>query len=187
MTQLVKNPPAIQETWVSSLGWENPLEKEMATHSIILAWEIQRTEEPGRLQPPGLKSWTCTHCCVQFSWVTQSYPTLFDPIDCSAPGFPITNSQSLLKLMSIKSVMPSIHLILCHPLLPPSIFPIIRVFPMSQFFGVSASASVLPMNIQNWSPLGWTDWISLQSKGFSRVFSNTTVQKHQFFGAQLSL
>ena len=65
---------------------------------------------------------------------------------------------------------------------------------MSQFFilggqsiEVSASASVLPMNTQDWSPLGWTGWISLQSKGLSRVFSNTTVQKHQFFGAQLSL
>ena len=67
-------------------------------------------------------------------------------------------------------------------------------FPVSQFIasgglsiGVSASASVLPMNIQDWFPLGWTDWISLQFKGFSRVFSNTTVQKHQFFGTQLSL
>ena len=67
-------------------------------------------------------------------------------------------------------------------------------FQMSQFFasggqsiGASALASVLPMNIQGWFPLGWTDWISLQSKGLSRVFSNTTVQKHQFFGTQLSL
>ena len=67
-------------------------------------------------------------------------------------------------------------------------------FQMSQLFasggqsiGVSASTSVLPMNTQDWSPLGWTGWISLQSKGFSRVFSNTTVQKHQFFGTQLSL
>ena len=67
-------------------------------------------------------------------------------------------------------------------------------FPMSQFFtsgdrgiGVSASASVLPMNIQDWFPLGWTGWISLQSKGLSKVFSNTAVQKHQYFGAQLSL
>ena len=55
-----------------------------------------------------------------------------------------------------------------------------------QSIGVSASASVLPMNIQDWFPLGWSGWISLQSKGLSRVFSNTTVQKHQFFGAQLS-
>ena len=81
-----------------------------------------------------------------------------------------------------------------RPLLLPSIFPSIRVFQMSWFLvsggqsiGVSASASVLPMNIQDWSPLEWTDWISLQSKGLSRVFSNTTVQRHRFFGAQLSL
>ena len=107
----------------------------------------------------------------------------------------ITNSWSLLKLMSIKLVMPSNHLILCRPLLlPPSIFPSIRVFSMSQFFtsggqsiGVSGLASVLPLSIQEWFLLGWTGWISLQSKGLSRVFSNTTVQKHQFFGAQLSL
>ena len=107
----------------------------------------------------------------------------------------ITNSWSLLKLMSIESVMPSYHLILCGPLLLlPSIFPSIGSFPMSQFFasggqsiGVSASTSGLPMNAQDWSPLGWTGWISLQSKGLSRVFSNTIVQKHQFFGDQLSL
>ena len=111
------------------------------------------------------------------------------------PPLSITNSQSLLKLMFISSVMPYNHLILCHPLLLlPSIFPSIRVFQMSQLLpwsgqsiGVSASASVLPMNIQEWFPLGWTGWISLQSKGFSRFFSNTTVQKHSFFGTQLSL
>ena len=90
----------------------------------------------------------------------------------------------------------------CHPAISSSVvpfssclqsFPASGSFPMSQLFtsggqniGVSASASVLPMNTQDWSPLGWTDWISLQSKGLSRVFSNTTVQKHQFFGAQLS-
>ena len=107
----------------------------------------------------------------------------------------ITNSQSLLKLLSIESVMPSNHFILCHPLLLLlSIFPSIRVFPVSLFFasggqsiGVSTSTSVLPMNIQDWFPLGLTDWISLQSKRLSRVFSNTTVQKHQFIGAQPSL
>ena len=106
----------------------------------------------------------------------------------------ITNSQSLLKLMFIESVMPSSHLILCRPLLLlPQSFPASGSFPMSQFFasggqniGVSASASVLPMNIQDWFPLGWTGWISLQSKGLSRVF-NTTVQKHQFFSVQPSL
>ena len=106
----------------------------------------------------------------------------------------ITNSGSSPKLMYIELVMPSSHLILCRPLLLlPPIPPSIRVFPMSQLFtwgsrstGASASASVLPMNIQDWSPLGWTGWISLQSKGLSRVFSNTTVQKHWFFSTQLS-
>ena len=105
-----------------------------------------------------------------------------------------TNSWSLLKLMSIESVMPSNHLILCCPLLlQPSIFPSIRVFSNESVlpirwskYWVSASASVLPMNTQDWSPLGWTGWISLQSKGLSRVFSNTTVQNHQFLGTQLS-
>ena len=97
----------------------------------------------------------------------------------------ITNSQSLLKLMSIESVMPSNHLILCRPLLlPPSIFPSIRVVSVESVFasggqniGVSASASVLSINIQDWFPLRWPGWISLQSKGLSRVFSNTTLQK----------
>ena len=106
----------------------------------------------------------------------------------------ITNSQSLPKVMSIESVMPSSHLILCCPFSScPQSLPASGSFPVSQFFtsggqriGVSASASVLPMNIQDWSPLGGTGWISLQSKGLSKVFSNTTVQKHQFFGAQLS-
>ena len=106
----------------------------------------------------------------------------------------ITNSRSLPKPMSIKSVMPSSHLILCRLLLLlPPILRALESFPMSQLFtwggqsiGVSASTSVLPMNTQDWSPLGLTGWISLQSKGLSRVFSNTTVQKHQFFGAQPS-
>ena len=117
----------------------------------------------------------------------------------------ITNSRSTPKPpcpspsgkpMSIESVMPSNHLILCRPLLLlPPILPSIRVFSqMSQLsssggqsIGVSASTSVPPMNTQDWSPSEWTGWISLQSKGLSRVFSNTTVQKHQFFSAQLSL
>ena len=101
----------------------------------------------------------------------------------------IINSQSLLQLMSIEFVMPSNHLFLCHPLLLPSIFPSIRVFSYEsilQSTGVSASASVLPMNIQDWFPSGWTGWISFLTKGLSRVFSNTTVQKHQFFSIQLS-
>ena len=106
----------------------------------------------------------------------------------------ITSSWRSLKLTFIESVMPSSHLILCLPLLLlPQSLPASRSFPMSQLFawggqstGVSALGSVLPKNTQDWSPLEWTGWISLQSKELSRVFSNTTVQKHQFFGAQLS-
>ena len=104
-------------------------------------------------------------------------------------GFPLsfTISQSLLKLLSIESVMPSNHLDLCCPLLLlPSVFPASGSFPMSWLFasggqriGGSGSASVLPMNIQGWFPLGLTGLISLQSKGLSRVFSSATVQKHQ--------
>ena len=107
----------------------------------------------------------------------------------------ITSSQSSPKPMSIKSVMSSNHLILCHPLSSyPQSFLASGSFQMNQLFawggqsiGVSGSTLVLPMNTQDWSPLGWTGWIFLQSKGLSRVFSNTTVQKHQFFSAQLSL
>ena len=102
----------------------------------------------------------------------------------------ITNSQSLLELMSIESVMPSNHLILCSPFSPAfslsqhQSFSVSRLFTWRQSVGASASVSVLPMNIQDWLPLGWTGWIFLQSKRLSRVFSNTTGQKHQFFGAQ---
>ena len=106
----------------------------------------------------------------------------------------ITISRSSLKLTSIKSVTPSSHLILCRPFSScPQSLPASESFPMSQLFtwggqsnGVSALASVLPKNIQGWSPLEWTGCISLQSKGLSRVFSNTTVQKHQLFSDQLS-
>ena len=106
-----------------------------------------------------------------------------------------TISQSLLKLMSIESVMPSSHLILGYPLLLlPSLFPSIRVFSNESALpirwlctGASTSTSVLPMNIQDWFPLGLTASVSLLYKGLSSVFSNTTVQKHQFFGAQTSL
>ena len=107
----------------------------------------------------------------------------------------MTNSSSLLKFKSTESVMPSNHLILCCPLFSHlQYFPASESFQMSLLFasggqsiGASASAKVLPMNIQDWFPLGLTGLISFLSKGFSKVFSNTTVQKHQFFGAQLSL
>ena len=132
------------------------------------------------------------HARYQFSSIQLS---LWDPMDCSMSGFPV--HHQLLELAQThvhRVVMPSNHLILCHPLLLlPSIFPTSGSFPMSQFFisggqriGASAPASVLPMNIQDWFPLGWTGWISLQSKGLSKVFSITTVQKHQFFSPQLT-
>ena len=106
----------------------------------------------------------------------------------------ITNSQSLLKLMSIESVMPSNYLVLCCPrFLLPSIFPSIRVFSNESALCIrwqkywSFSFSISPSNEHpGLISFEWTGWISLQSKGLSRVFSNTTVQKHQFFGAQLS-
>ena len=129
---------------------------------------------------------------VQFSCSVVSDSLWPHGLQRARPPLSITNSQSLLRLLSFESVMPSNCLILCRPLLlPPSIFPSIRAFQMSQFFasggqniGALASASLLPMNIQDGFPLGLTSLISLQSKGLARVFSNTTVQKHQFFSAQ---
>ena len=135
----------------------------------------------------------CTDCgfrielSVQFNSVAQSCPTLCNPMNRNTPGLPVHHQLP-------ESVMPYSHLILCHPLLfLPSIFPSIRVFSNESALHIrwpeywsSASTSVPPVNTQDWSLLGWTGWISLQSKGLSRVFSNTAVQKHQFFGAQLS-
>ena len=138
------------------------------------------------------------HLWVQFISVQSlSHVRLFVTpwtAECQA-SLSITNSQSLLKLMSIESVIPSNHLIHCYLLfLLPSTFPSIWVFSNDSVLHIrwpkywSFSFNiVLPMNTQDWSPLGMTGWISLQSKGLSRFFSNTTVQKHQFFGAQLSL
>ena len=119
--------------------------------------------------------------CVT-SWTASRQASLAPTVSCSQ-----------LKLMSIDSVMPCSHLILCHSPSPPALnlsqgqglFQSQLFTSGGQTTGATASASVLPMNTQDWLPLGWTAWISLQSKGLSRVFSNTTVQKHQFFGAQL--
>ena len=132
---------------------------------------------------------------IQFSSVIQLCPTLWDPMDCSTPGFSITISQSLHKLMSIEIVMPSNHLILCYCLLfLPSIYPSIKIFSNESVLHIrwpeywSFRFSISPsMNIQDWFPLGLTGWISLLSKALARVFSNTTDQKHQFFSTQLSL
>ena len=132
---------------------------------------------------------------VQFSLVAKSRLTLVTPWTAGSQAFlSITNSPSLLKLMSITSVMPSSHLILCHHLLLlPSIFPSIKVFSIESVLHIrwpkywSFSLNISPSNeYSGLISFRWTGWISLQSKGLSRVFSNTTVQKHQFFSAQLS-
>ena len=133
----------------------------------------------------------------QFSSVAQSSPTLCDPMNRSTPGLPVHHQHPEFTQTHVHwvgdAIQPS-H----SPLSPfsscPQSFPASGSFQMSQLFasggqriGVAASTSVLPMNTQDWFPLGWTGWISLQSKGLSRVFSNTTVQKQQFFSTQLSL
>ena len=143
-----------------------------------------------------LKTGKVSCCSVQFSSVTQLCPTLqphglqHARPPCPSPTPRVYSNSCPLSWW-------------CHPTIScsvvpfsycPQSFPASGSFQMSQFFasggqsiGASALASVLPMNIQDWFPLGWTGWISLLSKGLSRVFSNTTVQKHQFFGTQLSL
>ena len=115
-------------------------------------------------------------------------------VACQSP-MSSTISRSLLKLMSIEWVMLSNHLILCHPFsFCPQSFLALGSFPVSQLFSsgdqsiaASASATVLPMNIQDLFPLGLTGWISSQSKGLSRVFSSSTIQNHQFFSTQTYL
>jgi len=135
-------------------------------------------------------------CSVQFSSVPQSFPTLCEPMDRSMPGLPVRHQLLEFTQTNVHWVGDAIQP--SHSLLSPSppalnlsqhqgLFKCQLFASGGQRIGVSASTSVLPMNIKDWPPLGWTGWVSLQSRGFSRVFSNTTVQKHQFFGAQLSL
>ena len=138
----------------------------------------------------------CSSVPVQFSSVAQLCLTLCNPMDCRTPGFPVHHQLPELAQTHVHWVGDAIQP--SHPLSSPSppafnlsqhqsLFQWVSSSSGDQSIGGSASASVLPMNIQDLIPLGWTGWISLQSKGLSRVFSNTTVQKHQFFGAQLSL
>ena len=132
----------------------------------------------------------------QFSSAAQSCPNICDHMDCSVPGFPVHHQLPELAQTHVHQlVMPSKHSILYCPLhLLPSIFPSIRIFSNELALCIRwpkdwswASISVLPMNINGWMHLGLTGLISLLSKGISRVFSNPTVQKHQFFSTQLSL
>ena len=173
----------------------------MATHSSVLAWRIPGTEEPSGLPSMGshrvghdwsdlaskFKQQTSSVCACIYVWVVVvqsliSYSTLSIPWTAAhRASLSFTISQSWFKLMSIESVMPSNH----------QSFPASGSFPMSRLFtsggqciGASTSASVLSMTIQGWFPSGLTGLISLQSKRLSRIFSNTTVGKHQFFNAQ---
>ena len=127
---------------------------------------------------------------VQFSSVAQSCPTLCDPMNCSTPDLPVHYQLLEFTQTQVHSVGDAIQP--SHPVIPfsscPQSLPASESSPMSQLFpwggqstGVSTLASFFPKNTQDWSPLEWTVWISLQSKGLSRVFSNTTVQKHHMF------
>ena len=132
---------------------------------------------------------------VQFSSIAQLCPTPCNCMDCSMPGLLVHRQLPEFTQTTVRWVGDTIQP--SYPLLspsPPVFYLFTGYFLRTQLFasggqniGVSASASVLPMNIQDWLPLGWAGWISLQSKGLSRVFSNPTVQNHQFFSAQLSL
>ena len=169
--------------------------------NILLIWKINMFTQ--HLFPvdswlsPNLKpAWLRSREHFQFSWVQslshvwlQSHGLQHTRLPCPSPTPRVYSNSSSSSWW-------------CHPTISSSVvpfsclqsFPSSQSFQMIQFFasggqsiGVSASTSVLPMNIQDWSPLGWTGWISLQFKGLSRVFSSTTVQKHHFFGAQLCL
>ena len=163
--------------------------KEMEASKQHVCW--------GNTKLPGLTGLKCVWrgiSSVQFSRSVVS--DSLRPHKPQQPGLPIHHQLPECTQTHVHWVGDAIQP--SHPLLPllllPSIFPASGCFQMTQLFtsggqsiGVSASTSVLPMNTQDWSPVGWTSWISLQSKGLSRVFSNTTVQKHPFFGTQLSL
>ena len=152
------------ETWVQSLVGKISWRRKWQPTSVFLPGEFHGHRNLVGYRPWVIKRWTAAH----------------------QASLTFTISQSLNKLMSIESVMPSNHLIFCCPLLLlPSIFPSIRGFDQS--IGASASTAVLPMNIQGWFPLGLIGLISLQSKRLSRVLSSTAVWKYQFFGFQLSL
>ena len=145
-------------------------------------------------------SWSCHQASVQFSSVQFSRSVMSDSLQPHEPQHARPPCPSPTSRVHANPCPSSqwCHLTISSSVIPfsscPQSFPASGFFPMSQLFaaggqrtGVSASTSVLPMNTQNWSPSGLTGWISLQSKGLSRVFSNTTVQKHQFFSAHLSL
>ena len=179
---------------MSKLGLKKAEETEFKLSTFAGSWRKQGIPEK-HLHLFYWLHWNFWPYSVQFSCSVVSDPW---PMNCSTPGLPVHHQLPKFTQTHVHWVSDAIQP--SHPLSSPSppacpqSFPASGSFPVTQFFashgqstGVSASTSVLPMNIQDWSPLGWTGWISLQSKGLSRVFSNTTVQKHQFFRAQLSL
>ena len=201
-----KEPACQCRRWVRSLGREDPLEEGMAPHSTLLAWEShwQRSlaatvhdVTKSRIQLGQLSMQACVS--VEFSSVQFSRSFVSNSLwphesqharpPCPSPTPGVHSDSCPLSQW-------------CHPAISSSVVPFSSCsqslpasgsFPVSQLFAwggqsirVSASASFLPVNTQDWSPLGWTGLITLQSKALSRVFSNTTVQKHQFFSAQLS-
>ena len=150
-------------------------------------WRLAETNTILQSNYPSIKN--------QIRSVAQSCPTLCDPMNRSTPGLPVHHQLPEFTQTHIQRVSDAIQP--SHPLSSPSppahnpsqqqSFPMSQLFPWGgQSTGVSALASFLPKKSQGWSPSEWTGWISLQSKGLSRAFSNTTVQKHQFFGAQPS-
>ena len=168
-------------------------------HVLLLYQNCIYTDLPSYLS--GAVSQSYLKSCLlgynpQLRSVIQLCPTLCNLMHCSMPGFPVHHQLLKLTQTHVHQVGDAINqLILSRSLLLlPSIIPRIRVFPNESVLCIrwpsiwaSASPSVFPINIQDWFPLGLTGLISLQSKGLSRVFCNTTVQKHQFFSAQLSL
>ena len=167
----IRDPTCIfQPHWQVDSLLLSPQESSDLNHSVHLSWIFP----------------------CKFSSIALSCPTLGDLMHCSTPGLPVYHHLPEFTQTHVHQVSDAIQP--SHPLLSPShpapnpsqhqgLFQRVKLFAWGgQSIGVSASASVLPMNTQDWSPLGWTGWISLQSKGLSRVFSNTTVQKHQFFG-----
>ena len=203
VAQMIKNPPAVRETWVWSLGWEDPLEKGMAIHSIILAWRIPCTEGPGRLQFMGSQrlghNWVTKS--VQFSSVSQSCPTLCNPVGCSTPGLPVHHQLPEFTQTHVRWVSDAIQP--SHPLSSPSP----PAFNLSQSQGLfqwvssshqvakvlSFSFSISPFNeysgLISFS-MDWLDLLAIQGTLKSLLqhhSSKASILQHSaFFMTQLS-
>ena len=171
------------------------MEKQWKQWETLISWapkSLQMVTAAMKLKDTCSSEEKLWQTSVQFSCSVVS--DSLNPVDYAMPGFPVHHQLPQFTQTDVHWVGDAIQP--SHSLSSPA-FNLSQhqgLFKMSQLFasggqsiGISASVSVLPMNTQDWSPLGWTGWISLQSKGCSRLFFNTTVQKHEFFGAQLSL